>query len=49
MQKYREYNHEGRKVVVFFVDGNRYSVIMNETDNLDIDMRNKDLKMALGF
>lgn len=47
MQKYREYNHEGKKVVVFFVDGVRYSVVMNETDNLDIDSRNNDLKMAL--
>ena len=49
MQKYREYNYDGRKVIVFFVDGNRYSVVMNDTENKDIEMRNKDLKMALGF
>lgn len=43
MDKYREYNTEDKKVVVFFVDGKRYSVVMNLTDNMDLDSRNEDL------
>lgn len=47
MDKYREYNFTDKKVVVFFVDGKRYSVVMNATDNKDLDNRNNSLKKLL--
>ena len=36
-----------KKVVVFFVEGKRYSVVMVPTDNKDLAYRNDSLKAAL--
>ena len=47
MDKYREYNFKDKKVVVFFVEGKRYSVVMVPTDNKDLAYRNDSLKAAL--
>nr|WP_314515780.1 hypothetical protein [uncultured Peptostreptococcus sp.] len=47
MDKYREYNFKDKKVVVFFVEGKRYSVVMVPTDNKDLAYRNDCLKAAL--
>ena len=47
MDKYREYNFKDKKVVVFFVEGKRYSVVMVPTDNKDLSYRNESLKTAL--
>ena len=47
MDKYREYNFKDKKVVVFFVEGKRYSVVMVSTDNKDLSYRNESLKTAL--
>ena len=47
MDKYREYNFKDKKVVVFFVEGKRYSVVMVPTDNKDLSYRNERLKTAL--
>ena len=47
MEKYREYNFKDKKVVVFFVEGKRYSVVMVPTDNKDLSYRNESLKTAL--
>lgn len=47
MDKYREYNFKDKKVVVFFVEGKRYSVVMVPTDNKDLSYRNESLKIAL--
>ncbi|MEG0250039.1 MAG: hypothetical protein RR561_02570 [Peptostreptococcus sp.] len=47
MEKYREYNFNDKKIVVFFVDGERYSVVMRDTNNKDLDTRNNDLKEIL--
>lgn len=47
MDKYREYNFKDKKVVVFFVEGKRYSVVMVPTDNKDLAYRNNSLKAAL--
>lgn len=47
MDKYREYNFKDKKVVVFFVEGKRYSVVMVPTDNKDLSCRNESLKTAL--
>jgi len=47
MDKYREYNFKDKKVVVFFVEGKRYSVVMVPTDNKDLSYRNEGLKTAL--
>jgi len=47
MDKYREYNFHNHKIVVFFVDGKRYSVKMNMTDNSDLIARNNGLMSAL--
>lgn len=47
MDKYREYNFKDKKVVVFFVEGKRYSVVMVPTDNKDFSYRNESLKTAL--
>lgn len=47
MDKYREYNFKDKKVVVFFVEGKRYSVVMVPTDNKDLAYRNDSLKDAL--
>lgn len=47
MDKYREYNFKDKKVVVFFVEGKRYSVVMVPTDNKDLVYRNDSLKAAL--
>lgn len=47
MDKYREYNFKDKKVVVFFVEGKRYSVVMVPTDNKDLAYRNDILKAAL--
>lgn len=47
MDKYREYNFKDKKVVVFFVEGKRYSVVMVPTDNKDLAYRNDSLKVAL--
>lgn len=47
MDKYREYNFKDKKVVVFFVEGKRYSVVMVPTDNKDLLYRNESLKTAL--
>ena len=47
MDKYREYNFSDKKVVVFFVDGKRYSVVMKSTGNDDIESRNSELKKVL--
>lgn len=47
MDKYREYNFKDKKVVVFFVEGKRYSVVMVPTDNKDLAYRNDSLKSAL--
>ncbi len=47
MDKYREYNFKDKKVVVFFVEGKRYSVVMVPTDNKDLANRNDSLKAAL--
>ena len=43
----REYNFKDKKVVVFFVEGKRYSVVMVPTDNKDLAYRNDSLKAAL--
>lgn len=47
MDKYREYNFKDKKVVVFFVEGKRYSVVMVPTNNKDLVYRNDSLKAAL--
>lgn len=47
MDKYREYNFSDKKVVVFFVEGKRYSVIMEASDNSDLGHRNAKLKEML--
>ena len=47
MDKYREYNFKDKKVIVFFVGGKRYSVVMVPTDNKDLSYRNESLKLAL--
>lgn len=47
MDKYREYNLNDTKIIVFFVDGKRYSVKLNKTDNLNINLRNDKLKSLL--
>ena len=47
MDKYREYNFKDKQVVVFFVEGKRYSVVMVPTDNKDLAYRNDSLKAAL--
>ena len=47
MDKYREYNFKDKKVVVFFVEGKRYSVVMVPTDTKDLAYRNDSLKAAL--
>ena len=47
MDKYREYNFKDKKVVVFFVEGKRYSVVMVPTNNKDLVHRNDGLKAAL--
>ena len=47
MDKYREYNFKDKKVVVFFVEGKRYSVVMVPTDNKDLTYRNESIKTAL--
>ena len=47
MDKYREYNFKDKKVVVFFVEGKRYSVVMVPTDNKDLAYRNDSLKAAI--
>lgn len=47
MDKYREYNFKDKKVVVFFVEGKRYSVVMVPTDNKGLSYRNESLKTAL--
>ena len=47
MDKYREYNFKDKKVVVFFVEGKRYSVVMVPTNNKDLAYRNDSLKAAL--
>ncbi len=47
MDKYREYNFKDKKVVVFFVEGKRYSIVMVPTDNKDLAYRNDSLKDAL--
>ena len=47
MDKYREYNFKDKKVVVFFVEGKRFSVVMVPTDNKDLAYRNDSLKAAL--
>lgn len=47
MDKYREYNFKDKKVVVSFVEGKRYSVVMVPTDNKDLSYRNESLKTAL--
>lgn len=47
VDKYREYNFKDKKVVVFFVEGKRYSVVMVPTDNKDLSYRNESLKTAL--
>lgn len=47
MDKYREYNFKDKKVVVFFVEGKRYSVVMVPTDNKDLSYRNESLRTAL--
>lgn len=44
MDKYREYNFSDKKVIVFFVDGDRYSIVMEATNNDDLECRNQDLK-----
>lgn len=44
MDKYREYNFSDKKIVVFFVDGDRYSVVMQSTNNDDLEFRNAYLK-----
>lgn len=43
MDKYREYNFKEKKVVVFFVDGVRYSITMETCDNEDLNKRNQGL------
>lgn len=47
IDKYREYNFKDKKVVVFFVEGKRYSVVMVPTNNKDLVYRNDSLKAAL--
>ncbi|SFE18411.1 hypothetical protein [Peptostreptococcus sp. D1] len=47
MEKYREYNFNNNKIIVFFVDGKRYSVKLTKTDNLDLNSRNNRLKTIL--
>lgn len=47
MDKYREYNFKDKKVVVFFVEGKRYSVVMVPINNKDLAYRNDSLKAAL--
>ncbi len=49
MEKYREYNFDDKKIIVFFVDGKRYSVVMNGTGNNDLELRNTKLKEVLNF
>ncbi len=44
MDKYREYNFNDKKVVIFFVDGDRYSVVMKTTENNDLEVRNTEIK-----
>ena len=48
MEKYREYNFNDKKIVVFFVEGKRYSVHMSPTNNSDLEDRNNNLKELLG-
>lgn len=47
MDKYREYNYNNQKIIVFYVEGQRYSLVMDATDNTDIKSRNEELKLAL--
>lgn len=47
MDKYREYNFKDKKVVVFFVEGKRYSVVMVPTDNKDLAYRNDSYSFTL--
>lgn len=47
MDKYREYNYQGQKIIVFFVEGNRYSLVMDASENTDKNYRNEQLKLAL--
>lgn len=47
MDRYREYNFNDKKIIVFFVDGERYSIIMKPTDNEDIELRNNKIKEIL--
>ncbi len=43
MDRYREYNFSDKKIVVFFVDGERYSVVLRKTENENLEDRNSDI------
>ena len=47
MDKYREYNFNDKKIVVFFVDGVRYSITMEAKGDSNIEARNAELKKLL--
>ncbi|MBC2575952.1 hypothetical protein [Peptostreptococcus canis] len=47
MDKYREYNFNDKKIIVFFVEGKRYSIKMVMTENNSVEERNKKLKEIL--
>ncbi|WP_101773084.1 hypothetical protein [Peptostreptococcus faecalis] len=47
MDSYREYNVSDKKIIVFFVDEKRHSIIMNVSEEVDLDSRNTNIRSIL--
>lgn len=44
LDKYKEYNFNNQKIIIFFIENERYSVIMNKGEFKDLNIRNEKLK-----
>lgn len=44
LDKYKEYNFEDQKILVFFIKGERYSLIMHRCEPKSIEYRNSKIK-----